>query len=289
MNTLKFIVPSVASLMIALSSPTFAAMAPEGQDDRVQWKLLGDLQIPNKPLDIAYSLDGRYAFVLTNSNQIEIYQQGKLQGRIPVDEGVSAIDIAPLGQYLYLINSKDNRLATLSVDFVVDIDTSSAPIKGAKDAPVTVTVFSDFQCPYCGKLLPLLEQVLKQNPETVKVAFKNFPLKMHEMAGPSALAALAANEQGKFWEYHDRLFAESKITSDSFKKIATELNLNQERFDADMKSPILMEKLNKDMEEAEKIGITGTPAVYVNGKMLSQRNINDFQKLIDAELGKASK
>ncbi len=146
MKYLKFIIPGVASLVIAISLPTFAVTAPNGQDDRVVWKQLGGLQLPNKPLDIAYSLDGNYAFVLTDSKQVLVYnQQGKLQGRIPVDEGVSAIDIAPRGEFLYLIDGKENRLATLSVDFVVDIDTSSSPVKGAKDAPVIVAVYSDFE------------------------------------------------------------------------------------------------------------------------------------------------
>lgn len=136
----------MASLVIAFSSPTFAVTALDGQDDRLVWKQLEDLQLPNKPLDIAYSLDGNYAFVLTDSKQVLVYnQQGKLQGRIPVDEGVSAIDIAPRGEFLYLIDGKENRLATLSVDFVVDIDTSFSPVKGAKDASVVVAVYSDFQ------------------------------------------------------------------------------------------------------------------------------------------------
>lgn len=287
MKYLKFIIPSVASLMVAFSSPTFAVTYPSGQDDRVQWKQLGDLQLPSKPLDFAYSLDGNYAFILTSNKEILVYnQQGKLQGRIPVDEGVSAIDIAPLGQFIYLIDNKDNRLATLSVDFVFDIDTSASPIKGTPDAPVTIAVFSDFECPYCSKLVPLLDQVFKDNPKNIKIAFKNLPLKMHEMAGPAALAALAANEQGKFWEFHDRLFIENKLTADSFTKIATELGLNQERFNADVKSPVLLEKLKKDVEEAERLGITGTPAVFVNGKKLNQRTITELQRMINEELSK---
>jgi protein-disulfide isomerase len=137
--------------------------------------------------------------------------------------------------------------------------------------------------------LPILEQALKQNPDTVKIAFKNFPLQNHKMAGPAALAALAAKEQGKFWEFHDRLFAEEKVTKDSFSKIATELGLNLERFNADLTSPLLVQKLNKDMAEAYKFGITGTPAVFVNGKKLNQRTIEELQRLIDEELNKPAK
>lgn len=290
MKNLRCVTAGLAFLMVAITSPTFAVTATNGQDDRVQWNQLGDLQLPDKPLDIAYSLDGNYAFILTNNKQILVYnQQGKLQGRIPVAEGVSAIDIAPRGEFLYLIDSKDNRLSTLAVDFILDIDTSDSPIKGTMNAPVTVAVFSDFECSYCSKLLPILDQALKQNPETVKIAFKNLPLQSHKMAGPAALAALAAKEQGKFWEFHDRLFAEEKVTTDSFTKIATELSLNQERFNADLKSPLLVQKLNKDMAEAYKFGITGTPAVFVNGKKLNQRTIEELQRLIDEELSKPTK
>lgn len=131
--------------------------------------------------------------------------------------------------------------------------------------------------------------MLKKNPTTVKIAFKNLPLQNHEMAAPAALAALAANEQGKFWEFHDRLFAEQKITTDSFNKIAAELGLNQVRFNADMKSPPLLQKVNKDMAEANRHGITGTPTIFVNGKKLKQRTIEELQKLIDEELSKTTK
>jgi predicted DsbA family dithiol-disulfide isomerase len=290
MKHCKYIISGLALVMVVITVPAFAATAGNGQDDRVQWTQVSDLQLPNKPLDIAYSLDGNYAFILTDSKQVLVYnQQGKLQGRIPAGEGVSAIDISPRGEFLYLIDNKDNRLSTLAVDFILDIDISDSPIKGKIDAPVTVAVFSDFECSYCSKLLPILEQALKQNPETVKIAFKNLPLQNHKMAGPAALAALAAKEQGKFWEFHDRLFAEEKVTTDSFTKIATELGLNQERFNADQKSPLLVQKLNKDMAEAYKFGITGTPAVFVNGKKLNQRTIEELQRLIDEELSKPTK
>ena len=288
MKYLKYIIPGI-SLMVAVASPAFAAPITNGQDGRVQWNKLGDLELQGKPVDFAYSLDGNYAFILTNGKQILVYnQQGKLQGQIPVDAGVSAIDISPRGDFLYLIDSTDNRLSMLSVDFVVDIDTADSPIKGKVDAPVTVAVFSDFECTYCKKILPLFEQVLKENPDSVKIAFKNFPLKMHEMAGPAALAALAANEQGKFWEFHDQLFAEEKITDASFNKIATKLGLNQDRFNEDIKSPMMFYKLNKDTAEAAKLGLSGTPTVFVNGKKLKQPSIDELQRLIAEELAKKS-
>lgn len=132
--------------------------------------------------------------------------------------------------------------------------------------------------------MPLLEQVLEQNPESVKIVFKNFPLNNHKEAGPAALAALAAGQQGKFWEYHDKLFAEKKIEKRDFDRIATELGLDLQRFKKDMKSPKLQRQLRADMAEARENGVSGTPTVFVNGRKLKQRSLQGFQKQIDAEL-----
>jgi protein-disulfide isomerase len=134
--------------------------------------------------------------------------------------------------------------------------------------------------------VPLLEQVLKQNQETVKIVFKNLPLRMHDMAKPAALAALAAGKQGKFWEYHDKLFAEKKITLRSLDRIATEIGLDIKQFNQDKSSKQLINLMNSDMVEANTLGITGTPTVYVNGRKIKERSLNGFQSLIDEELRK---
>jgi len=134
--------------------------------------------------------------------------------------------------------------------------------------------------------VPLLEQVLKQNQETVKIVFKNLPLRMHDMAKPAALAALAAGKQGKFWEYHDKLFAEKKITLRSLDRIATEIGLDIKQFNQDKSSKQLINLMNSDMVEANTLGITGTPTVYVNGRKVKERSLNGFQSLIDGELRK---
>jgi protein-disulfide isomerase len=137
--------------------------------------------------------------------------------------------------------------------------------------------------------VPLLEQVLEKNPDTVKVVFKNMPLQFHKMAQPAALAALAAHEQGKFWEYHDKLFAEKKLTKNTAKKIAEALSLDMAQFNADMKSPKIRAKLQKDMRDAKAAGVTGTPTVFINGRKLKQRSLKGFQTLIDDELKKLGK
>ena len=109
---------------------------------------------------------------------------------------------------------------------------------------------------------------------------------MHDMAKPAALAALAANKQGKFWEYHDRLYAEKEITKKSLVAIAKDLKLDMATFNADRKSQSLIELVNRDMAEAGKLGVTGTPTIFINGRKLKQRSLQGFQDLIDQELGK---
>lgn len=109
------------------------------------------------------------------------------------------------------------------------------------------------------------------------------------MAQPAAVAALAADRQGKFWEYHDKLFAEKKITLESFDKIAEDLSMDTAQFKKDRVSALLNSHLKKDMEEAEVLGINGTPTIFVNGRKVKQRTITGFQVLIDEELKKLQK
>lgn len=137
--------------------------------------------------------------------------------------------------------------------------------------------------------MPLLEQVLNKNKENVKIVFKNLPLPNHAMARPAALAALAAGEQGMFWGFHDALFAEKEITPNSIAGIARQLDLDLQQFEVDRKSMKIQSLISRDMEEAKKYGITGTPTVYINGTKLRQRSLQGFQKMINDALQQAKK
>jgi protein-disulfide isomerase len=131
--------------------------------------------------------------------------------------------------------------------------------------------------------------VLEKNPETVKIVFKNMPLKFHKSADPAARAALAAKEQGKFWQFHDRLFAADKLNMKVIRKIAVDLKLDMVRFEKDMNSPRIRAKLEKDLLDAQKAGVTGTPTVFINGRTPKQRSLAGFQFIIDDELKKLKK
>ena len=132
--------------------------------------------------------------------------------------------------------------------------------------------------------MPLLEQVLEKNPDTVKIVFKNMPLNFHKFADPSARAALAAFKQDKFWEFHDKLFSAEKLSNELINNIAVELNLDIAQFNKDMNSPEIKQMIQKDLLDARNAGVTGTPTIFINGKKLKNRSPAGFQALIDQEL-----
>ncbi len=131
--------------------------------------------------------------------------------------------------------------------------------------------------------------MLENNPETVKIVFKHLPLRMHNMAEPAALAAIAAQNQGKFWQMHDAIFAAGpkNLTKDSLIKDAEKLGLNMEQFTKDMNSPETKQKLAKDLADARNADVSGTPALFMNGRRVKNRGPEALQKMVDQEVAKS--
>ena len=140
------------------------------------------------------------------------------------------------------------------------------PFRGPADAPVTIALFTDFECPYCRKIEPLIAQIQEKNSKNVKIVFKNMPLQFHKFADPAARAALAAEMQGKFWEFHDELFALEKLNNKIIENIAVKLELDVEKWKKDKESPAVRKKINVDIQDAQKAGVTGTPTIFINGR-----------------------
>jgi len=127
--------------------------------------------------------------------------------------------------------------------------------------------------------------VVEQYPQQVKVVFKNFPLRNHSLALPAARAALAAYNQGKFWEYHDKLFAAGKGLNEAlFSQIAEQLQLDMERFEQDRNGRAGYEQVAADYRLGQSVEVRGTPALFVNGKLLDERSPEAFKAMIDREL-----
>ena len=140
------------------------------------------------------------------------------------------------------------------------------------------------------RLLPLLEQVLEKYPNDLKIAFKNFPLRNHKFAMPAALAALAAGEQGKFWEFHDLLFGNyNKLNDQKINEIAQTVSLNLEEYEKKKKDPAIQQKVNQDLLDGKKAGVRGTPTIFINGIRLRDRSLKGFLAAIDKQLQKHSK
>jgi protein-disulfide isomerase len=129
--------------------------------------------------------------------------------------------------------------------------------------------------------------VLERYPKDVKLVYKYFPLRMHKFAEPASIAAMAADRQGKFWEFHDELFRDfNRLSEAKFDEIAKKLNLDMERFNHDRQDPALKSAIARDVQEGFRAGVRGTPTIFINGRLLKQRNLEGFQAMIDSELAK---
>jgi len=164
------------------------------------------------------------------------------------------------------------------------VDIGAAPVKGNEKAKVEIVVFSEFECPFCSRGEAAVEQVLKAHGDRVKFAFKHFPLSFHKNAFSAAEASLAAAEQGKFWEMHDRLFANQKALSpDDLTRYAREIGLNMDRYKAAMDSRKFKAAVEADMAQGRALGVDGTPSFYVNGRAVDG-GYDALQAAVEAEL-----
>jgi protein-disulfide isomerase len=277
---------TLCSLLLLSSSQVQAEDAPAKSGTTLITSPLSTWQMNVTPVDFAQSLDNKLVFVLGDDSKVHIYSSadGVEQGSVPVAKETVAIDIAPRGEMLFLVDSNKNYTA-LDISFAQDIDTAGSPFIGKEGAPISLVVFSDFQCPFCSKVQPLLDEILKKNPDKLKIVFKHLPLQMHKQAKPAALASIAAHEQGKFWQMHDALFAVSKqLTKENIEKAAKDIGLDMEKFQKDLASPSVQAKLKKDMVDAGKAGVGGTPTLFINGRQVKGRGANVLQEMIDQEL-----
>lgn len=129
--------------------------------------------------------------------------------------------------------------------------------------------------------------MLEKYPKEVKLVVKHFPLAKHKFAQKAATAALAAYRQGKFWEFHERIFQNFKALNDvKFQEIARELALDLKKFNEDIQDQAIRNQINFDLRNGRRAGVRGTPTVFVNGKRLQQRKIQGFTRIIEAELSK---
>ncbi len=171
---------------------------------------------------------------------------------------------------------------------IVKIDSKESASIGPDDAPVVIVEYSDFQCPFCARVVPTLKKITEKYPKQVRIAFKHFPLDFHPKAKPAHIAAMAAKEQGKFWEMHDRIFEhQSEMSEEHLAAYAKEIGLNMDQFKKSLNNTEYQKEMEQNIAEGRQLGVTGTPTFFVNGKRLvGAKPFEAFVEIIEEELKK---
>jgi protein-disulfide isomerase len=212
-------------------------------------------------------------------NAVADYLQEQSRSRL---EGELSARLRKSAEIRWLITEPPQPVQNISVD--------DDPARGDANAPVTVVEFTDFECPACAAMHPVLEEVLKSYGNKVRFVVRDFPLSRHQHARKAAEAANAANAQGKFFEYAALLFARQKaLDVPSLKKYATELGLDRARFDAALDRGTYAAEVKHDIDDGEMYGVDVTPTIFINGLRLKVLSAEGLREAIDrAAAGRAS-
>jgi len=271
--------------------------ARRGAIDEIVANLLLDQEAKARGIDRAELVEKEIGSKVAPVTDIDVanwYQvnQGRVQGasldqvRAPIRAYLiqERMDQARQ-QFVAALKSKTPvRVALEPPRFTVAV--ADAAARGRPDAPVRIVEFSDFQCPYCLRAHSTVIQILSTYGDRVHFVYRHFPVPGHPNARPAAEAAACANDQGKFWPYHDRLFANpTRLTDADLKRHAAEVGLDAAKFDACFDSHKFKSVVDTDIREANELGVTGTPAFFINGRLLSgAQPFEAFSKIIDEEL-----
>jgi protein-disulfide isomerase len=171
-----------------------------------------------------------------------------------------------------------------------DVGIGTSPAKGPATAPVTIVEFADFECPYCGRVLPIVQQVLETYGDKVRLAFRDYPLPNHTKAPKASEAAACAAEQGQFWEMYEKLFASApRLDEIDLKRYAIDLGLDSATFYECLDSGKTAAQVQANVQAGQELGISGTPAFFINGRLVGgAQPFERFQEVIDEELKRAA-
>ncbi len=228
-------------------------------------------------------------------SQVEQFYES-YKDRIPVPKAEALPQVKD-----FLIDQSRNRLRQALVDRLkkqynfrsyleplrTEVATAGFPTRGPAGAPVTIVEFSDFECPYCGGLFPTLKEIEKNYGEKIKIVYRQFPLtNIHPYAQKAAEASLCANDQKRFWEFHDSLFGNQReLSVADLKQRAVNLKMDAAIFNQCLDSGKHAAAIQTDLQEGAKAGVTGTPALFINGRLLSgNQPYAQIKEVIDDEL-----
>lgn len=170
-----------------------------------------------------------------------------------------------------------------------EITLKETPVRGPEDAKVTLVEYADFECPYCQQVQPVLEKLEAEYKGRLAFAYKDVPLPMHSHAQKAAEASHCAGEQGKYWEYHDRLYLTRQLELGELKEHARTLKLDGEKFDKCLDTAKYMDQVRKSLAEGQRLGIEGTPSFFMNGRFFSGGlTLDQLKAMVDEEMNIAS-
>jgi|DewCreStandDraft_2_1066082.scaffolds.fasta_scaffold33849_1 protein-disulfide isomerase len=191
-------------------------------------------------------------------------------------------------QFLEELRKKYKATTTLQPP-VVQVSDGGRPARGPASAPVTIIEFSDYECPFCKRASSTVAEVLRHYGDKVRFVHRDFPLNFHQHARLAAEAAACAHAQGKFWEYHDRLWKAEDLSESGLKSLAKETGLDATKFDECLQKKPHTAAIDRDIEDGTAAGVNGTPAFFINGRMLSgAQPFEAFKQVIDEELKRAA-
>lgn len=163
-----------------------------------------------------------------------------------------------------------------------ELVSASAATKGNKNAKVFLTEFSDFQCPACASFAPLVDEIVRQNSDTMVLVYRHFPLDQHPYAEKAAIAAEAAGRQGKFWEMAELLFRnQENLSDDTITQLANDLKLNMEQFAKDLTDGAIRDQVLADKSLGMRLGVNATPTFYLNGQKLNLTTQAELKTLVE--------
>jgi protein-disulfide isomerase len=199
---------------------------------------------------------------------------------------IYSVAVTVLAFLLMIQNRELKKGPAQTVDTRIhDFDLQDVPLMGIANAKATLVVFSDFECQFCANSYEVLKRLSADYPRDLRVGFKNMPLSFHKNARSAAFAALAAFRQDRFWEMADRLFAnQAELGESLYSKIAEDLGLNLERFDAERMPDNWKDYLLQQQEEAERAGVAGTPTYFLNGIKVTGTSYEALRQAIDKAL-----
>lgn len=234
---------------------------------------------------------------VTDADAKKLYDKNEALKRVPFDKIKPRLiaymqqqrDDAARAELLTGLK-KQSRVEIMLEPPRFEIAITGRPSLGPSNAPVKIIEFADFQCPFCARVEPTVQQLLRTYGDKVQFTYVNFPLAVHPYAFQAAQAAECAEQQGKFWPYHNELFAnQSKLDIKDLKALADKVGLKAKEFDTCLDQGKSKDAVAHDVSAGQKLGVTGTPSFFINGRLLvGDQPFNEFKTIIDEELARAA-